>query len=57
MPPPLVETDAPPRPLATFLAALWLHACVVAGILTTLQYLNVPVWTWLGGAVAVFGRR
>jgi hypothetical protein len=28
-------------------AAAWLHACTVAGVLATLEYLSVPVLTWL----------
>jgi hypothetical protein len=28
-------------------AAAWLHACTVAGVLATLEYLNVPVLSWL----------
>jgi hypothetical protein len=43
----------PPGPHATVLAALWLYACVLTGIFTTLEYLNVPVRAWLAHALAV----
>jgi len=42
-----VPAERPSRTSLVRAAAVWLHACVLLGILTTLEYLRVPVLSWL----------